>query len=153
MLINEKRCLRRKRKELQKRKSYLAVRDLMKQLNFFNVKKVNIERLNWVENTGVSWDFSQQQEILQQKAIEFGIKVTKVYAANTSKENPFTKKRSLGKADAKTRRVQFVGKKYQIDRDILGAINVALRTKINNKYNKIALDFNENKKILRGLME
>ena len=153
LLINEKRCLRRKRKELQKRKSYLAVRDLMKQLNFFNVKKVNIERLNWVENTGGSWDFSQQQEILQQKAIEFGIKVTKVYAANTSKENPFTKKRSLGKADAKTRRVQFVGKKYQIDRDILGAINVALRTKINNKYNKIALDFNENKKILRGLME
>ena len=152
LLENEKRCLRRKRKELQKRKSYLAVRDLMKQLNFFKVKKVNIERLNWVENTGGSWDFSQQQDILEQKAIEFGIQVTKVYAANTSKENPFTKKRSLGKADAKTRIVQFTGKKYQIDRDILGAINVALRTKINNKYNKIALDFNENKKILKDLL-
>ena len=48
LLENEKRCLRRKRKELQKRKSYLVVRDLMKQLNFFKVKKVNIERLNWV---------------------------------------------------------------------------------------------------------
>ena len=78
VLINEKRCLRRKRKELQKRKSYLVVRDLMKQLNFFKVKKVNIERLNWVEHTGGSWDFSQQQDILEQKAIEFGIRIIKV---------------------------------------------------------------------------
>lgn len=151
-LINEKRCLRRKRKELQKRKSYLAVRDLMKQLNFFNVKKINIERLNWVENTGGSWDFSQQQEILQQKAIEFGIKVTKVYAANTSKENPFTRKRLLGEANTKTRMVQFSGRKYKIDRDILGAINVALRNKVNNQYTKTVLNFNENKKILKGLI-
>ena len=153
LLTNEKRCLRRKRKELQKRKSYLAVRDLMKQLNFFNVKKVNVERLNWVENTGGSWAFSQQQDILQQKAIEFGIQVTKVFAANTSKENPFTKKRSLGVANPKTRMVQFSGKKYKIDRDILGAINVALRNKTDNKYNKTVLNFNENKKILRGLID
>ena len=152
LLINEKRCLRKKRKELQKRKSYLAVRDLMKQLNFFHVKKVNIERLNWVENTGGSWDFSQQQEILQQKAIEFGIKVIKVYAANTSKENPFTRKRLLGEANAKTRMVQFTGRKYKIDRDILGAINVALRNKVNNQYTKTVLNFNENKKILKGLI-
>lgn len=152
LLENEKRCLCRKRKELQKRKSYLAVRDLMRQLNFFKVKKVNIERLNWVEHTGGSWDFSQQQDILEQKAIEFGIKTKKVYAANTSKENPFTKKRSLGKPNPKTRMVQFSGKKYQIDRDILGAINIALRNKINNKYNKIQLDYNENKKILKGLI-
>ena len=153
LLIHEKLCLRRKRKELQKRKSYLAVRDLMKQLNFFKVKKVNIERLNWVENTGGSWDFSQQQDILEQKAIEHGIKVIKVFAANTSKENPFTKKRLLGKPNPKTRMVEFSGKKYQIDRDILGAINVALRNKIDNKYNKIVLNFNENKKILRGLID
>ena len=153
LLINEKRCLRRKRKELQKRKSYLTVRDLMKQLNFFKVKKVNIERLNWVENTGGSWDFSQQQDILEQKAIEFGIQVTKVYAANTSKENPFTKKRSLGVANPKTRMVQFASKKYKIDRDILGAINVALRTKkMNNKQTKTRLNFNENKKMLMGLI-
>ena len=152
LLIKEKCRLRRKRKELQKQKSYLAVRDLMRQLNFFNVKKVNIERLNWVENTGGSCDFSQQQEILQQKAIEFGIKVTKVYAANTSKENPFTRKRLLGVANAKTRMIQFSGNKYKIDRDILGAINVALRNKVNNQYTKTVLNFNENKKILKGLI-
>ena len=154
LLITEKRCLRRKRKELQKRKSYLAVRDLIRQLKFFNVKKVNIERLNWVEHTGGSWDFSQQQEILEQKAFELGIEVTKVYAANTSKENPFVKKRLLGKADSKTRMVKFSGKKYQIDRDILGAINVALRTKMNNEHTKtarIVLNFNENKKMLKEL--
>lgn len=137
----EKYALRRKRKELQKRKSYLVARDLMRQLNFFNVKKVNIERLNWVENTGGSWDFSQQQDILEQKAIEHSIKVTKVYAANTSKENPFTKKRSLGKADPKTRMVKFSGKKYQIDRDILGAINIALR----DKNNQFRLKYNQKK--------
>lgn len=154
LLINEKCCLRRKRKELQKRKSYLAVRDLIRQLNFFKVKKVNIERLNWVENTGGSWDFSQQQEILKQKAIEFGIEVTKVYAANTSKENPFTKKRLLGKPNPKTRMVEFSGRKYKIDRDILGAINVALRTKMTTeKQMNIKLNFNENKRILKGLME
>ena len=155
LLINEKRCLRRKRKELQKRKSYLATRDLIKQLNFFNVKKVNIERLNWVEHTGGSWDFSQQQEILQQKAIENGITVTKVYAANTSKENPFVfhtvnakkKKTLLGKPDPKTRKVKFKRKKYQIDRDILGAINVALRPTQKDE-TKLQLDFNMNKKIL-----
>lgn len=133
----EKRELRRKRKELQKRKSYLAVRDLMKQLNFYNVKQVNIERLNWVENTGGSWDFSQQQEILIRKAMEHGIKVNKVYAANTSKENPFTKKRLLGEADRKTRKVSFKGKKYEIDRDVLGAINIALRKRSKNKIESV----------------
>ena len=152
LLINEKRCLRRKRKELQKRKSYLVARDLIKQLNFFNVKKVNIERLNWVEHTGGSWDFSQQQDILMRKAIEHGIKINKVYAANTSKENPFTMKHAkqktlLGKPDPKTRKVKFKRKKYQIDRDILGAINVALRPTKKDE-TKLQLDFNMNKKIL-----
>mgnify|MGYP003064095091 CR=1 FL=1 len=137
----EKDALRRKRKELQKRKSYLVARDLMRQLIFFNVKKVNIERLNWVEHTGGSWDFSQQQDILEQKTIEHGITVTKVYAANTSKENPFTKKRLLGCADPKTRMVKFSSKKYQIDRDILGAINIALR----DKNNQFRLKYNEKK--------
>lgn len=142
----EKRELRRKRKELQKRKSYLAVRDLMKQLNFYNVKQVNIERLNWVENTGGSWDFSQQQEILMRKAIEHGIKVNKVYAANTSKENPFTtkSKRLLGEADRKTRKVSFKGKKYEIDRDILGAINIALRKRSKNKIENVDVAKNTN---------
>ena len=147
LLINEKQCLRRKRKELQKRKSYLAVRDLMKQLNFYNVKQANIERLNWVENTGGSWDFSQQQDILMRKAIEQNIKVNKVYAANTSKENPFTAKTLLGKPNPKTRKVKFNRKKYQIDRDILGAINIALRPTKKDE-NKQRLDFNENRKIL-----
>lgn len=141
----EKRELRRKRKELQKRKSYLAVRDLMKQLNFYNVKQVNIERLNWVENTGGSWDFSQQQEILMRKAIEHGIKVNRVYAANTSKENPFVKKRLLGETDKKTRKVSFKGKKYEIDRDILGAINIALRRRSNNKIESVDVAINQKK--------
>ena len=189
LLIIQKRGLRRKRKELQKRKSYLAVRDLLKQLNFYNVKQVNIERLNWVEHTGGSWDFSQQQEILERKAIEFGINVTKVYAANTSKENPFSpidskQKKILGVINPKTRLVRFKKKQrqrsYEIDRDILGAINVGLRMKVKMKCEaeseakskaesegetktkneskseavnlKMRLDFNENKKILNKIL-
>lgn len=141
----EKDALRRKRKELQKRKSYLVARDLMRQLDFFNIKKVNMERLNWVEHTGGSWNFSQQQDILEQKAIENGITVTKVYAANTSKENPFTsptsiKKGLIGKANTK-RQVKFEKKKYKFDRDILGAINIALR----DKNNKFRLKYNQKK--------
>ena len=58
----------------------------------------------------------------------------------------------MGVANLKTRMVEFSGKKYQIDRDILGAINVALRNKMNDKHNKIVLNFNENKKILKGLI-
>ena len=185
LLIIQKRGLRRKRKELQKRKSYLAVRDLLKQLNFYNVKQVNIERLNWVEHTGGSWDFSQQQEILERKAIEFGINVTKVYAANTSKENPFSpidskQKKILGVINSKTRLVRFKKKQrhrsYEIDRDILGAINIGLRVKLKMKCEakskaesesetkikdeskseavnlKMRLDFNENKKILNKIL-
>ena len=103
--------------------------------------------MNWVENTGGSWDFSQQQEILMRKAIEHGIKVNKVYAANTSKENPFTtkSKRLLGEADKKTRKVSFKGKKYEIDRDILGAINIALRRRSKNKIESAAVDVNTDK--------
>ena len=183
LLIIQKRGLRRKRRELQKRKSYLAVRDLLKQLNFYNVKQINIERLNWVEHTGGSWDFSQQQEILERKAIELGINVTKVYAANTSKENPFPhidskRKKILGVINSKTRLVRFKKKQrqrsYEIDRDILGAINVGLRMKVKMKCEaeskaesesetktkdeskvvnlKMRLDFNENKKILKKIL-
>ena len=117
----------------------------MRQLDFFNIKKVNMERLNWVEHTGGSWNFSQQQDILEQKAIENGITVTKVYAANTSKENPFTsptsiKKGLIGKANTK-RQVKFEKKKYKFDRDILGAINIALR----DKNNKFRLKYNQKK--------
>ena len=47
----------------------------------------------------------------------------------------------LGKPDPKTRLVKFSGKKYQIDRDILGAINIALR----DKNNQFRLKYNEKK--------
>ena len=53
----------------------------------------------------------------------------------------------LGKPDPKTRKVKFKRKKYQIDRDILGAINVALRPTKKDE-TKLQLDFNMNKKIL-----
>ena len=125
MSIEKKRLLN-KRKELNKRKSYLAARDLIKQLLFYKVKNVHLESLNWVENTGGGWDFSQQQDIFTNKCEEYGIKVIKVNAARTSSQNPFSPVKKYGEK-LFNRNVRFKNKKYQIDRDVLASINIALR--------------------------
>lgn len=124
-LKHEIRCLRRKRKELQKRKSYLSARDLICQLQTIGVDLVKLEHLNWVECTGGSWDFSQQQDIIEKKCLEHGILVSYINASNTSKQNPYKKKNEYGRINTDTRTVKF--KKYVIDRDKLAAINIACR--------------------------
>ena len=126
ILSTEKKRLLNKRKELNKRKSYLAARDLIKQLLFYKVKNVHLESLNWVENTGGGWDFSQQQDIFTNKCEEYGIKVIKVNAAKTSSQNPFSPVKKYGEK-LFNRNVRFKNKKYQIDRDVLASINIALR--------------------------
>ena len=115
-----------KRKELNKRKSYLVARDLIKQLLFYKVKTVHLELLNWVDNTGGGWDFSQQQDIVANKCEEYGIKIIKVNAAKTSSQNPFSPVKKYGEK-LFNRNVRFKNKKYQIDRDVLASINIALR--------------------------
>ena len=126
ILSTEKKRLLNKRKELNKRKSYLAARDLIKQLLFYQVKTVHLESLNWVDNTGGGWDFSQQQDIFTNKCEEYGIKVVKVNAARTSSQNPFSPIKKYGDK-LFNRNVRFKNKKYQIDRDVLASINIALR--------------------------
>lgn len=126
ILSTEKKRLLNKRKELNKRKSYLAARDLIKQLLFYKVKTVHLESLNWVDNTGGGWDFSQQQDIFTNKCEEYGIKVIKVNAARTSSQNPFSPVKKYGEK-LSNRNVRFKNKKYQIDRDVLASINIALR--------------------------
>ena len=124
VLIQEKNDLRRKRRELNKRLCYLAARDLRKQLKFFNVGTVKLERLNWVENSGGSWAFSQMQQVITEKLQEDGIAVKKVSPAYTSSQNPFTTKKENGVKQS-DRNVRFA--KYIVDRDVLAAINIALR--------------------------
>lgn len=126
ILSTEKKRLLNKRKELNKRKSYLAARDLIKQLIFYQVKTVHLESLNWVNNTGGGWDFSQQQDIFTNKCEEYGIKVVKINAARTSSQNPFSPVKKYGEK-LFNRNVRFKNKKYQIDRDVLASINIALR--------------------------
>jgi hypothetical protein len=126
ILSTEKKRLLNKRKELNKRKSYLAARDLIKQLLFYKVKNVHLESLNWVDNTGGGWDFSQQQDIFTNKCEEYGIRVIKVNAAKTSSQNPFSPVKKYGEK-LFNRNVRFKNKKYQIDRDVLASINIALR--------------------------
>ena len=126
ILSTEKKRLLNKRKELNKRKSYLAAHDLIKQLIFYQVKTVHLESLNWVNNTGGGWDFSQQQDIFTNKCEEYGIKVVKINAARTSSQNPFSPIKKYGEK-LSNRNVRFKNKKYQIDRDVLASINIALR--------------------------
>lgn len=126
VLSTEKKRLLNKRKELNKRKSYLVARDLIKQLLFYKVKTVHFELLNWVDNTGGGWDFSQQQDIVANKCEEYGIKIIKVNAAKTSSQNPFSPVKKYGEK-LFNRNVRFKNKKYQIDRDVLASINIALR--------------------------
>ena len=77
-------------------------------------------------NTGGGWDFSQQQDIFTNKCEEYGIKVVKVNAARTSSQNPFSPIKKYGDK-LFNRNVRFKNKKYQIDRDVLASINIALR--------------------------
>lgn len=136
ILSTEKKRLLNKRKELNKRKSYLAARDLIKQLLFYKVKTVHLESLNWVDNTGGGWDFSQQQVIFTNKCEEYGIKVVKVNAARTSSQNPFSPIKKYGDK-LFNRNVRFKNKKYQIDRDVLASINIALRQPKKDRIDKI----------------
>lgn len=147
-LILEKKYLRHKAKELRKRLAYLAARDLIKQLKRWNVGLVKFERLNWVEYTGGKWDFSQMRQIIEYKLAINNISFMQVNAAKTSSQNPFRQKNDYGKKRS-DRFVYF--KNYKIDRDELGAVNVALRDK--KLENKIILDFNKTLKQKRMKIE
>lgn len=90
-------------------------------------KEIHVENLSWLESTGGRWDFSEIQTQLKNKAKQFNIKVVKVSAFNSSKTNPVT--HDLGTAHDRTIRFN---DGTEIDRDLLAAINLAVRTKESN---------------------
>ena len=91
-------------------------------------KTIHIENLSWLNSQGGKWNHSQIHSKIVEKASMYGIKVKRVYAYNTSKEHPITKE--VGTIQCRT--VEFATEK--IDRDLLAAINIAIRsTNINLK--------------------
>ena len=85
-------------------------------------KTIHIENLSWLNSQGGKWNHSQIHSKIIEKASMYGIKVKKVSAFNTSKEHPITKE--IGTIQGRT--VEFTTGK--IDRDLLAAINIALRS-------------------------
>ena len=85
-------------------------------------KTIHIENLSWLNSQGGTWNHSQIHSKIIEKATMYGIEVKKVSAVNTSKEHPITKEVDV----IQDRTVKFTTGK--IDRDLLAAINIALRS-------------------------
>ena len=83
---------------------------------------IHIENLSWLNSQGGKWNHSQIHSKIIEKAAMYGIEVKKVSAFNSSKEHPITKEIGI----VKDRTVEFTTGK--IDRDLLAAINIALRS-------------------------
>lgn len=85
-------------------------------------KEIHIEYLNWLKNKAGKWNFSAIQKCIEEVAELYNIKVVKVNAKNSSKENPVTGE--IGKVN--DREVKFTTGEV-IDRDQLAGLNLALR--------------------------
>ena len=85
-------------------------------------KEIHIEYLAWVKNKAGKWNFSAIQKCIEEVAELYDIKVVKVSAKNSSKENPVTGE--IGKVN--DREVRFSTGQV-IDRDQLAGLNLALR--------------------------
>ena len=169
-LLLEKMFLRKKIKNIKKHKSYCIARDIVKQIKYFKVNVLALERLNWVENKGGGWDFSQQQEIIQQKVMEascsgfipYSIDIVKVNPAYSSNANPYLdwliteednnvpkSKPDILKGNKNGRSIVFKhkNKKMIMNRDHLAGINLSLRG-IKKKFESMKIlngkDDNEN---------
>ena len=78
--------------------------------------------MKWVKNKAGKWNFSATQKCIEEVAELYNIKVVKVSAKNSSKENPVTGE--IGKVN--DREVRFISG-VVIDRDQLAGLNLALR--------------------------
>ena len=166
-LLLEKTFLSKKISNIKKHKSYCIARDIVKQIKYFQVNVLALEQLNWVENQGGKWDFSRQQEIIQQKIMEASfenvlpnsIDIIKVNPAYSSSDNPYLDwliteldgkkiKPKILKGNENERNIIFKNqtKEIIIDRDHLAGINIALRG-IKNKFEILNWEKDDNKNI------
>ena len=124
--------------------------ELAKQLK---CKEIHIENLRWLNSQGGKWNHSEIHSKIEEKANMWGIKVKRVSAFNSSKEHPITKE--VG--EVQDRIVKF--KHEKIDRDLLAAINLSLRSttialkdKLSKKVRTKRTKTKSNKKHIRELV-
>lgn len=87
-----------------------------------NCSEIHIENLSWLDSKGGKWNHSAIFQRIKEIAELYNIEVVSVNAKNTSKENPITGE--IG--EARDRNIVFEDG-LVIDRDLLGATNVAIR--------------------------
>ena len=113
---------------------------MSRDINYFakkyNISKIKLERLNFVENTGGKWDFSQQQNFIEQGLENIGVRHSKVNAAKSSSQNPFTKNKIYGRKSNR----EIIFDNFRIDRDDLGGINIGSRPDKAEEY-RLILNF------------
>ena len=124
--------------------------ELAKQLK---CKEIHIENLRWLNSQGGKWNHSEIHSKIEEKATMWGIKVNRVSAFNSSKEHPITKE--VG--EIQDRVVKF--KHEKIDRDLLAAINLSIRSttiklkdKVTKKVHTKRTKTKSNKKQIRELV-
>lgn len=94
--------------------------------------KVHIENLSWMGSKGGKWNHSQTHKYIGEACIKAGLKVDKVNAAYSSNTHPIT-----GEQGLKNNRTVKFNDGYEIDRDVLAAVNIASRNKGRKKANKV----------------
>lgn len=94
---------------------------------------IHIENLSWMSSLGGKWNHSQTHNFIEEASVRAGIKCEKVNAAYTSSEHPITGERGI-----KSNRTVTFSDGKEIDRDLLGALNIAKRNKGKKRDNKIS---------------
>ena len=138
-LLKEKQFLSKKISNIKKHKAYCVARDIIRQIGIYQVNVVVLEKLNWIENKGGRWDFSQQQEIIERKILEkTTAQVIKVNPSYSSSSNPYLEdylnNQKIERGIEKGRMMKF--KNFEIDRDFLASINLGNRGLEKLKNNK-----------------
>ena len=110
----------------------LVAYELVELAKEYKCKEIHVENLTWLESRGRKWNYSEVFAKIEEVASVAGIKVVRVNAFNSSKENPITKEVGL----IANRNIKFIDGKY-IDRDLLASINLAARNKKNKVKQKV----------------
>ena len=127
--------LSRIKEKIKRIKTHIAkntANEIIQVAKLENCKEIHIENLSWLKSQGGKWNHSRIQKNIEEIGRREGILVTKVNAAHSSSEHPITKE----KGKEVNRNIVF-SDNLEIDRDVLGAINLAARNKGKKKQNKL----------------
>lgn len=124
--------LRHKISNLTTQMANLVAYEIVELAKEYKCKEIHIENLAWLESQGRKWNHSEVFTKIEEVASVAGIKVIRVNACNSSRENPITKE--VGIID--NRKIKFIDGTY-IDRDLLASINLASRNKKNKVNQKV----------------